>query len=194
MPAMAIGRASALARPPQLPPMPRQVGRGRGRVRAQLLPPPPGLAAIHCLPAARVVPLKPLNFRGGFTVSPTSIGPAPFRVMAEVDPSSPMVRRYGFPEAEVNPPRSPSLARSEQRVQSPGATVDDAPELHVDPPAEWVMEEQLPRTSIRPTRKAGSGRPGCWNCGEFGHSRVTCTRPRQRMFYMCPCILILSKI
>ena len=140
---MAIGRAAVLAQSLQPPPMPRQVGRGRGRGRAQLLPPPPGLAAIHCLPAAEVVPLNLLNIRGGFEVSPTSMDPALFRVVAEVDPSSPMVRRYSFPEAEFNPLRSPSPARSEQRVPSPVATVDDTPELHLDPPAEWVMEEQL---------------------------------------------------
>ena len=108
VPALAIGRAEPLARTLQPPPMLRQVGRGRGRGRAQLPPPLPGLAAIYCLPAAGVALQRPLTFRGGFEVSPTSSDPTPSRAMAKDTPNPPMVVRYGFPDAEARRTRTPS--------------------------------------------------------------------------------------
>ena len=80
--------------------------------------------------------------------------PALSRVVAEDGPSSPMVRRYGFPEAESDPLRSPSPSTSEQRSPSLVATFDGE-DLHVDPPVEWVREEQQPRIRVRPTCEAG---------------------------------------
>ena len=123
MPFLAIGRAALLARSPQPPPMPRQVGRGCGRGRAQLLPPPPGLAAIHCLPSAEVDPASPLNFRGGFEVSPMPMDPAPPRVVAKDSPSSLMIVRYGFP-AEIERTCTLSPPRSEPRSAGP-ASIDE---------------------------------------------------------------------
>ena len=183
MQVLAIGRAAALVRAIQPPPMPRQVGRGHGRGRASLPPPPPGLAAIYCLPATGVALSSSLNFKGEFEVSPMLRNPALSRVLAEDSRSSPVVRRYGFPEAETDPLRSPPPLTSEQRSPSPAAALDE--DLLVNPPVEWVREEQQPRIRVRPTREAGAECPGCWNCGQFGHSRIDCTRPRQSMCDMC---------
>ena len=179
MPVMAIRRAAPLARPLQPPPMPHQVGRGRGRGRAHLPPPPPGLAPIYCLPVAEVDPPRPLIFRGGFDSLQLPVRTSPLPAKAEGDRERPIVVRYSFPQAEPNISRSPLPARSEPRVPSPAASVDDDAELHVDPPASWVMEEPQPRSSTRPTREAGYAHSGCWNCGEFGHSRIDCTLSRR---------------
>ena len=80
--------------------------------------------------------------------------PALSRVVAEDGPSSPVVQRYGFPEAESDPLRLPSPSTSEQRSPSPAAESDplrlplpstseqrspspaatfDEEDLHVDP-------------------------------------------------------------
>ena len=110
---------------------------------------------------------------------------SPLPAEAAGDRGRPIVVRYGFTQAEPNLPRSPLPARPEPRVPSLAASVVDDAELHVDPPASWVMEKPQPRISTRPTREVGYARPGCWNCGEFGYSRIDCTLPRQRMCYMC---------
>ena len=68
----------------------------------------------------------------------------------------------------------------------------------VDSPAEWVpsdsprpaarlqeAEATRSRASVRPAPEAGRTRPGCWNCGEFGHSRTACPQPRHRLCFMC---------
>ena len=50
------------------------------------------------------------------------------------------------------------------------------------------MEQSRQEINTRPKREAGFTRPGCWNCGVFGHSRVNCTHPRQcllHVWYMC---------
>ena len=186
---MAIGRAAPLARPLQPPPMSRQVGRGRGRGRAHLPPGPPGLAPIYCLPVAEVNPPPPppktSSLPGGFDSLQLPMRTSPLPAEAEGDRGRPIVVRYDFPQAEPNLPRFQLPARSEPRVPSPAASVVDDAELHVDPPASWVMEEPQPRITTRPTCEAGYARPGCWNCREFGHSRIDCTLPRQRMCYKC---------
>ena len=203
IPALAIGRAAHRARPLPPPPMQRQMGRGRGRGRAQLPQPPPGLAAIYCLPADEVALQRPLMFRGGFEV-----------------PSTPMVVRYGFPEAEIRRTRTPSppprlfqagrgrgrgfplqlpllpqLAPLQPSVEAEDgrgrSTSESREEVGPDPPREWIQdgeqqnEGRLQQGRARPTREAGAARPGCWNCGEFGHSRINCPLPQQRTCYMC---------
>ena len=86
-------------------------------------------------------------------------------------PSPPRVR-------ESLPPQAPTPPRRE--LQPPGymqlAYVIAPPML---PPA---MMQQI---ATLPSHRAGSSRPGCWNCGGFGHSWFDCHQPRMRFCRMC---------
>ena len=71
----------------------------------------------------------------------------------------------------------------EQRSAS-SASDDDLGAVQVDPPKEWVaaLEPPSDEMRLRPSGESGFARPGCWNCGEFGHSRIHCNRPTVRYF------------
>ena len=44
---------------------------------------------------------------------------------------------------------------------------------------------RMQQMATLPSHRAGSSRPGCWNCGCFGHSWVDCHQPRMRFCRMC---------
>ena len=89
-------------------------------------------------------------------------------------------------EAEDGRGRPNSRSCNEDRPLPRLSEPESAEDVGPDPLQEWLVEEERPpRISTRPTREAGYARPGCWNCGEFGHSRIDCTLPRQRICYMC---------
>ena len=96
-----------------------------------------------------------------------------------------------FAEAEDGRGRSSSESSEEERPLPHHAGPRPAEEVGPDPPQEWLDEGVLPqeegprRIRTRPTREADEARPGCWNCSEIGHSRIDCSRPRERVCYMC---------
>ena len=97
-------------------------------------------------------------------------------------------RGRGFKQPAFTPPSpppvrepSPSPAPQPPRKEPPPsylqlACVTAPPVL---PPA------RMQQIATLPSHQAGSSRPGCWNCGRFGHSWVNCTLPRLRFCRMC---------
>ena len=62
---------------------------------------------------------------------------------------------------------------------------DSAMSVGPDPLSDWVADEE-PQEEMRLIlfRESCYAKPSCWNCGEFGRSRVDCTRPNQRLCYI----------
>ena len=150
-------------RTPSAPPRLQQIGRGRSRGHSLQLPLLPQLAPLKSFAEAE-------DGRGRSSSEsseeerplPHHAGPRPEEEVGP-DPAQEWLDEGVRPEEEVGP----------------------------DPPQEWLDEgvrpqEEGPRQiRTRPTREAGEGRPGCWNYGEIGHSRIDCSRPRERVCYMC---------
>ena len=152
----------------------------------QLPPPPPGLALIYCLAAAEADPPRPLIFRGGFDSPQLPVRTSPLPVEVEGDQERPIDVRRGFPEASREVPPSPPLQMLEQRPAC-SAFDDSLVAVQIDQPTEWVADPEPPSDEMRcrSSRESGFAKPGCWSCGEFGHSRIHCNWPPQRLCYMC---------
>ena len=67
------------------------------------------------------------------------------------------------------------------------ASDDGLVAVQVDLSKEWVADLEPPSDEMhcRPSRESGFSRSGCWNCGEFEHSRIHSKRPTRRLCYMC---------
>ena len=93
-----------------------------------------------------------------------------FRPPNLAPPSPPRVR-------EPSPPPAPQPPRQEPPPGYSQLACVTAPPLL--PPA------RMQQIVVLPTHRAGSSRPGCWNCGCFDYSWVDCHQPRMRFCRMC---------
>ena len=94
-----------------------------------------------------------------------------FRPPNFAPPSLPCVREPSPPPAP-KPPRHELLHPSYLQI----ACVTAPPPL---------LTARVQQMATLPSYRAGSSRPGCWNCGCFGHSWVDCHQPRMRFCRMC---------
>ena len=95
-----------------------------------------------------------------------------------LEPSSPPSRSPPCPLQPSPPPtRGATPSPTRRAITAPGHQQLACEGL--PPPA------RIEQMVCLPLHHAGSSRPGCWNCGRFGHSWVNGTLPRLRFCRMC---------
>ena len=98
-------------------------------------------------------------------------------------------RGRGFRPPNFAPPSSP-------RVREPSPLPAPTPPRCESPPPGLIQiacvtappmlpPARMQQIATLPSHRAGSSRPGCWNCGCFGHSWVDCHQPRMHFCRMC---------
>ena len=155
-----------------------------GRASRRLLRQEEGLRR----PGEEAVPGKSAPAESAVRVSRRGRG---FRPAKLAPASPPRVREASSPRAPLPPRREPSPSPSLTSWLSYSPLSFPEPARHPPPPPGHMQLScigallELPLARMQqiatlPSHRAGNSRPGCWNCGVFGHSWVDCQLPRLR--------------